>query len=152
MGCQTKRGIIDVSMYLLSKYDRKQYDLIRNREFEQQQANHTLIRSTSTSYLCLPTPSLTHNSKQKFQFIDQVDSISINKDNDNNNEHNDDYNLEDYIEEKANETVKLCDTEPLDNIYERDQTDSEINEYENDINDIMIVDTLNSCLIISKRF
>jgi hypothetical protein len=150
LGCQTRRGIIDVCMYLLSKHDRKQYDLIRNREFEEQ-AN-TLIRSTSTSYLCLPTPSITANSKQKFQF-DQVDSSLTNNNNDNNNnniEHNDDYDLEDYIEEKANETVNLCDTELLDNIYEVDQTDSEINEYEHDVNEIMFADALNSCCIVNN--
>ena len=34
LGCQTHRGIIDVYMYLISKYDRKRYEFVKNSQRE----------------------------------------------------------------------------------------------------------------------
>jgi len=146
IGCETKRGIIDVYMYLLSKFDRRRYDLMKNRvnlsQDEIDSARVDLItKSTSTSYLCLPTPTPSnrlqiHKQQQQQHDSSSLDETQLDQDRDDDedeeteeedNEDEED-NVDDYVEEKEHESVDLCDTELIDNVYEPDHTDSDINQ------------------------
>jgi len=94
-----------------------------------------------------------HSNHQ--QYYDEIDTRKRIKSYEEE-DHHDDEDLEDYVEEKANQSVDLNDTELLDNIYEPDQTDSESNQYENDAvltnhdrtdDNAVFTDILNSCCI-----
>jgi len=145
LGCETKRGIIDIYMYLLSKFDKRRYDAMKNRENSVD--TDLMVKSTSTSYLCLPTPN--RQNQQHLHCLDQTQQDAHDEDYEEDEEDN----LDDYVEEKEHESVDLCDTELIDNVYEPDHTDSDINQYENDDtqdvtqDNAMFTDILNSCCI-----
>lgn len=81
-----------------------------------------MVKSTSTSYLCLPTPN--RQNQQHLHCLDQTQQDAHDEDYEEDEEDN----LDDYVEEKEHESVDLCDTELIDNVYEPDHTDSDINQ------------------------